>query len=60
MINTVSLTNEEVSSPVTIVTINNTVVDDKNAAVSVETDTSTFTCTTDQPAVTGKLSYCKL
>ena len=54
IINTVPLTNEEVSHSVSLLVISNSVFEDKNTAVYGVTDKSTFVCAVDQfPAVEG-------
>ena len=51
IINTIPLTNEEVSHSMSLMTISNTVVEDKNSAVSRVTSASNFECTPDNIAV---------
>ena len=51
IVNTIPLTNEEVSHSISLMTISNTVVEDKNSAVSRVTSASNFECSTDNPAV---------
>ena len=55
IVNTVPLTNEELSHSVSLLIISNLVFEDKNAAVYGATDKSTFTCSPGPyPAVAGK------
>ena len=49
IVNTLSLSDSGVSSPISILTINNNVVEDLVAAISPVTDTSGFGCGHDAP-----------